>query len=140
MSKKISRNTVCPCGSGRKYKRCCGAAQAGAAPAPLPRGRFFYEHGSYGLGPGISVPSIVCHKEVDGGTWRQHFVLVKPDQLYNTHEDAAQAAEAHLASAQERRGDTGSIMAFAEALKAAGYVRMEGGPGDLQAQEQVRKV
>ena len=23
--KKISRNEPCPCGSGKKYKRCCGA-------------------------------------------------------------------------------------------------------------------
>ena len=26
-SPKIGRNDPCPCGSGRKYKRCCGAAQ-----------------------------------------------------------------------------------------------------------------
>jgi uncharacterized protein len=25
---KISRNAPCPCGSGRKFKKCCGAAQA----------------------------------------------------------------------------------------------------------------
>jgi preprotein translocase subunit SecA len=24
-SKKVSRNELCPCGSGKKYKRCCGA-------------------------------------------------------------------------------------------------------------------
>ena len=24
VSNKISRNTPCPCGSGKKYKRCCG--------------------------------------------------------------------------------------------------------------------
>ena len=23
--KKISRNETCPCGSGKKYKKCCGA-------------------------------------------------------------------------------------------------------------------
>ncbi len=23
---KVSRNAPCPCGSGKKYKRCCGAA------------------------------------------------------------------------------------------------------------------
>ncbi|MGI3187294.1 SEC-C metal-binding domain-containing protein, partial [Nioella aestuarii] len=22
--KKVGRNTPCPCGSGRKYKHCCG--------------------------------------------------------------------------------------------------------------------
>ena len=25
INKKISRNEPCPCGSGKKYKRCCGA-------------------------------------------------------------------------------------------------------------------
>jgi uncharacterized protein len=25
-SEKIGRNQPCPCGSGRKYKKCCGAA------------------------------------------------------------------------------------------------------------------
>ena len=29
---KIGRNQPCPCGSGRKYKRCCG--QRGVAPVP----------------------------------------------------------------------------------------------------------
>lgn len=26
--KKIGRNEPCPCGSGRKFKNCCGASQA----------------------------------------------------------------------------------------------------------------
>lgn len=25
--KKKSRNALCPCGSGKKYKKCCGAVQ-----------------------------------------------------------------------------------------------------------------
>ena len=25
---KIGRNDPCPCGSGKKYKKCCGAANA----------------------------------------------------------------------------------------------------------------
>ena len=24
MSNKVARNDVCPCGSGKKYKKCCG--------------------------------------------------------------------------------------------------------------------
>ena len=28
MSAKIGRNDACPCGSGRKYKHCCGRAAA----------------------------------------------------------------------------------------------------------------
>jgi len=26
LSVKIGRNAYCPCGSGKKYKRCCGAS------------------------------------------------------------------------------------------------------------------
>lgn len=32
------RNDPCPCGSGRKYKQCCGSLAAAARPAPSPRG------------------------------------------------------------------------------------------------------
>ncbi len=33
---KPGRNDPCPCGSGRKYKKCCGAASAAAIPSPSP--------------------------------------------------------------------------------------------------------
>jgi len=26
VSRKVGRNEPCPCGSGKKYKKCCGAA------------------------------------------------------------------------------------------------------------------
>ncbi|MBR6914862.1 MAG: SEC-C domain-containing protein [Clostridia bacterium] len=26
---KVGRNDPCPCGSGKKYKKCCGAGTAG---------------------------------------------------------------------------------------------------------------
>ena len=26
---RVGRNDLCPCGSGKKYKKCCGAAQGG---------------------------------------------------------------------------------------------------------------
>ncbi|MBQ7225236.1 MAG: SEC-C domain-containing protein [Clostridia bacterium] len=28
---KVGRNEPCPCGSGKKYKKCCGANQGGEA-------------------------------------------------------------------------------------------------------------
>ena len=31
MSKKIGRNQLCPCGSGKKFKRCCGSLVRNAA-------------------------------------------------------------------------------------------------------------
>jgi hypothetical protein len=33
---RVGRNAPCPCGSGRKHKRCCGRAGGVAAPAGLP--------------------------------------------------------------------------------------------------------
>src|SRR5438552_16128252 len=33
--KSIGRNDLCPCGSGRKYKRCCGAPKP-FTPSPSP--------------------------------------------------------------------------------------------------------
>jgi tetratricopeptide (TPR) repeat protein len=39
MSAKIGRNEACGCGSGRKYKKCCGrsdAVEAASTPAPSP--------------------------------------------------------------------------------------------------------
>ncbi|MDE0705081.1 MAG: SEC-C metal-binding domain-containing protein [Rhodospirillaceae bacterium] len=44
---KIGRNQPCPCGSGRKYKRCCGqrgrAGQAPATPPEAPTGYHWAE-------------------------------------------------------------------------------------------------
>ena len=34
MNRKIGRNDPCPCGSGKKYKHCCGQPALSAAPAP----------------------------------------------------------------------------------------------------------
>ncbi len=35
---KVGRNEPCPCGSGKKYKKCCGAEAAASAVAPIPQG------------------------------------------------------------------------------------------------------
>ena len=29
VEQKVGRNDPCPCGSGKKYKKCCGASQSG---------------------------------------------------------------------------------------------------------------
>src|SRR3979490_3054381 len=47
-SAKVGRNEPCPCGSGKKYKRCCADPEAGGEPDGFPAGRFRYEPGSYG--------------------------------------------------------------------------------------------
>jgi hypothetical protein len=123
-SSKAGRNASCPCGSGRKYKRCCGSAQAIADRAALPPGRFRYEAASYGLREGLCVPSILCSKEADDGTWKPHFILVNPADACDRSDHARDAAEAHLAAARGRHHQDG-ILAFAAALKAVGYVRVD---------------
>ncbi|MCC7174603.1 MAG: anaerobic sulfatase-maturation protein [Bryobacterales bacterium] len=37
--RQIGRNDPCPCGSGRKYKKCCGSAAAGRGRHPLTESR-----------------------------------------------------------------------------------------------------
>jgi hypothetical protein len=32
---KVGRNDACPCGSGKKYKRCCEARESNRGPKPL---------------------------------------------------------------------------------------------------------
>ena len=68
---KIGRNSPCPCGSGKKYKRCCEAKEAHMREAPLPPGRFRYESGSYG-GRGGYMPSILGYKETGPDSWVEH--------------------------------------------------------------------
>jgi len=34
MSNKVGRNDPCPCGSGKKFKQCCGRPEAPASPSP----------------------------------------------------------------------------------------------------------
>lgn len=43
---KINRNAPCPCGSGKKYKRCCGAENV----SPL-----------HGMTPGIRMKGGICY-------------------------------------------------------------------------------
>jgi uncharacterized protein YecA (UPF0149 family) len=57
---KIGRNDSCPCGSGKKYKRCCAKKEAEMGQRELPSGRFRYEPGSYGSPSLGYMPSIIC--------------------------------------------------------------------------------
>jgi hypothetical protein len=41
---KIGRNDPCPCGSGKKYKRCCLVAGASSAPLAVPAATLGAEH------------------------------------------------------------------------------------------------
>jgi len=118
---QIGRNTPCPCGSGKKYKRCCEPKEADMRQRELPPGRFRYESGSYG-GPGRGyMPSILCYQELKADVYTEYFCLVKPDSVFDDEEAAAAMAEHHLAVADAARSEIGSPQEFALALRHEGY-------------------
>ena len=118
---KIGRNSPCPCGSGKKYKRCCEEKEASIKRHKLSPGRFRYEHGSYG-GPGRGyMPSIICYKELKPNSWKEHFCLVKPGTNLDDENTASEIAEKDLTVAQSIIATGGSIQDFAIKLRHEGY-------------------
>jgi len=123
-SAKVGRNEPCPCGSGKKYKRCCADRDEGAGEAGSAAGRFRYEPGSYGGPMAGYMPSILCYERSGPDVWREYFCLLNPDAGMEDDPEAASAvAHKHLEAAFARGGD-GSVENFAMSLKDAGYVRM----------------
>ncbi|MGH8239592.1 MAG: SEC-C metal-binding domain-containing protein, partial [Steroidobacteraceae bacterium] len=123
-SAKVGRNEPCPCGSGKKYKRCCAENDAGAEPDGFAAGRFRYEPGSYGGSMAGYLPSILCYERSGPDAWREHFCLVKPDAgMADDPEAACDLAHRHLEVAFAR-GGSGSVEDFAMSLKGAGYIRI----------------
>jgi len=120
----IGRNKPCPCGSGRKYKKCCGA-QAAVETSSSPGG-FRFEPGSYG-GPGTGyVPSLLCQKRVSEMDWRDHFVLANPTAPHADHQSAVAEAESDLAQAFAPKRNGGTDADLAMHLKAKGYMSITG--------------
>ena len=118
---KIGRNAPCPCGSGKKYKRCCEGKETEMIQREFPSGRFRYESGSYG-GPGRGyMPSILSYKEISPNSWKEHFCLVKPDAILEDEDAAVSISENHLAAAKATIAEGGSPHDFALSLRHKGY-------------------
>lgn len=118
---KIGRNSPCPCGSGKKYKRCCEKKETEFRRTELPTGRFRYEPGSYG-GPGRGyMPSLLCYKEVGSESWEKHCCLVKPNTVVEDEDAATTLAEKHFETALAMHAKGGSAKDFAISLRRAGY-------------------
>lgn len=121
---KIGRNDLCPCGSGRKYKRCCLEKEAELSREALPPGRFRFEPGSYG-GPGRGyMPSIMCYKEHGPELWQEDYCLVNPNKMYDDEETAVTAATQSLNAGRDRQTEGGGIQGFALALRHEGYKKI----------------
>jgi hypothetical protein len=120
--KKISRNDPCPCGSGKKYKKCC-LTNRSQQRQTTPRGKFRFEPGSYGR-PESCMPSIACLRG-GGDASEYHFVLVKPEAVLNSPDRANAIAAEDLNAAFSTNGSTGHDEALAMFLRERGYVRVD---------------
>ena len=120
--KSIGRNSPCPCGSGKKYKKCCLLIDSRRGESTQP-GKFRFEPGSYGH-PESCMPSIACLKH-DAGSWKHHFVLVKSEELLNDPDIACAKATADLNQAFSKKSESGSDEAVPMYLKSRGYVSVD---------------
>ena len=118
---KIGRNSPCPCGSGKKYKRCCQQKETEMRRRELPSGRFRYESGSYGGPGGGYMPSIIGYKDVGTNSWEEHLCLVKPDTILKDEDAASAISEKDLANARKLLDGGGSPQDFALSLRHEGY-------------------
>ena len=121
MPAKVGRNDPCPCGSGKKYKKCCmhNSPQEESRPRLSPRFRF--ESGSYG-GVGSFVPSIACLEQTAPNKWDYYFVLVDPDRVHTGEKLAVLQAEKDLEAAFLQKQRSGSDYAVGEYLRDKGYI------------------
>ncbi|MEM7342662.1 MAG: YchJ family metal-binding protein [Chloroflexota bacterium] len=71
---KISSNAVCPCKSGRKYKRCCLPLHRGASPA-TPEALMRSRYAAYALNnPRYIIKTthpVSSHRQTDIGAWHR---------------------------------------------------------------------
>lgn len=123
---KTGRNDPCPCGSGKKYKKCCQTTEPAATPTGRPSPRFRFEHGSYGGAGRPYMPSTICHEQIGPGEWREHFCLVNPTALFDDEDEASERAEADLNAAAAAKSAGGSDADFAMTLRDQGYVQLDG--------------
>ena len=122
---QIARNSPCPCGSGMKYKRCCGATVTSSGNQDPSSSKFRFEAGSYG-GPGRGyMPSALCYQQTTSGQWQEHFCLVNPTQSFELEDEAISLAESDLNEAFSVKAKGGSDHDLAEALKTKGYIKVD---------------
>ena len=123
MKKGIGRNDPCPCGSGKKYKKCC-LGKADQDTTSEFQSRYRFEAGSYG-DVGTYMPSIACLKLMRSGEWIYHFVLVNPNQALPDEDQAVIQAGEDLSVAFKLKNRRDMDAAVAMDLKSKGYVSVD---------------
>ena len=121
---KIGRNEPCPCGSGKKYKRCCAQKKDGVKSPLPPQGEYQYESGSYGSAEKGFMPSILGYRAIEANTRGAYLCLVNPETVLNDENAASALAEEHLNAANKILAKGGNAHDFALALEYKGYVKV----------------
>jgi len=89
--KKQGRNDQCECGSGKKYKRCCGATGIGLYVADPPRPlSFFQKYNTTDLLQSVSGLSIL--KENHGKNYRFEQIIEEAIKHFNVNAETASIA------------------------------------------------
>ncbi len=123
MNKKIGRNDPCPCGSGKKYKKCCITKAIEDDENEL-KELYRFEPGSYG-DVGSFVPSLACLKQTRKDEWKYHFVLVKPESIHTDEDGATNEAEKDISDSYVIKESGGTDAELAMSLKAKGYLSVD---------------
>jgi hypothetical protein len=118
----FGRNNPCPCGSGKKYKKCCMIKSTTEQTTALPKGKFTYDPGSYG-GPGRGYfPSLMCKKLTPFNTWENYYCLVKANSYFDQEDDAIMEAKDDLENA---KSSADNPVEFAQNLREKGYDKLD---------------
>jgi hypothetical protein len=121
---KVNRNDPCPCGSGRKYKKCCESKEAELRSAKLQTGRFHFKAGSYG-GPNKGfMPSIMCYKEQENEL-KEYYCLACPLQVFETEDEAVEMSNLDIDHAKAEQFESGSAADFGISLRRKGYTKVD---------------
>lgn len=121
---KIGRNEPCPCGSGKKYKRCCGQNNPELTRKKVSKEQFRYESGSYGSTEKGFMPSILGYREVDVNARGAYLCLVNPETVLTDENAASALAEKHLEAALQILSKGGNAHDFALSLEYKGYIKV----------------
>jgi hypothetical protein len=123
MNEKIGRNDPCPCGSGKKYKKCCISKATDNDDNKINE-LYRFEPGSYG-DTGSFMPSLACLKQIRKDEWKYHFVLVKPESIYAEEDGATNEAEKDISESYVVKEEGGTDADLAMSLKSKGYLNVD---------------
>lgn len=123
MTKQIGRNDPCPCGSGKKYKKCCLSKDTKEKDSDF-KTIYRFEAGSYG-DVGNFTPSLACLKLTRKDEWEYHFILVKPESVHSEEDQATIEAENDMSEAYKVKDAGGSDAELAMELRRKGYLSVD---------------